>query len=134
MAENTQAYGITLPITHGPQGYFNQSYNAVDQVKSNLNLLLRTRKGERRLNPEFGSGLWSLLFENIGEDIAFVIKSAIQKDINRWMSYVKIQSIDVTNTAENSYNKIQVSVIFTVPSIGVTSPQTLDVTMNTTNI
>lgn len=95
MTIGTQPYGITLPITHGPQGYFNQSYSVLEQVKSNLNLLLKTKKGERRMSPEFGSGLWSVLFENNTEDLTPIIDSTIRKDIARWMGYVNVQSINV---------------------------------------
>lgn len=136
MATVTQPYGIVLPIAHGPQGYFNQSYSIIEQVKSNLNLLLRTKKGERRMNPEFGSGLWSILFENYTDDIGPIVESTIRSDIQRWMSYVNIQEITV-NTDDTEYKDkytIGVKVTFTVPTIGVTQPQTLEVAMNANNI
>jgi phage baseplate assembly protein W len=136
MATALQPYGITLPITHGPQGYFNQSYSIIDQVKSNLNLLLRTKKGERRMNPEFGSGLWNVLFENYTDDISALIENTIRKDITRWMSYVNVNDVQVSTNDSEFKDKytIGVKVLFTVPSIGVTQQQTLEVSMNTSNI
>lgn len=134
MATATQTYGIVLPITHGPQGYFNQSYSAIEQVKSNLNLLLKTKKGERRMNPDFGSGLWNVLFENMADDMTPIIDSTIRRDIAKWMSYVNVESVSVVNNKDNNYNRLDVSVIFTVPSIGVFDQQTLQVGMNTNNI
>ena len=134
MANNTQTYGIVLPIAHGPQGFFNQSYNVVEQVKSNLNMLLRTRKGERRMNPDFGSGLWSVLFENYNEDITPLIENTIRQDINRWMNYVSVKDVQIDTTSEQVNNKIGVKVLFTVPNAGVTQIQTLEVAMNTGKI
>jgi phage baseplate assembly protein W len=136
MATLTQPYGITLPISHGPQGYFNQSYSILEQIKSNLNLLFRTKKGERRRNPEFGSGLWSVLFENYTDDITPLIENTIRKDVTRWMPYVNIDSIQVsTNTTENNDKyRIYVKVLYTVPSIGEMETQILEVNVNAGNI
>ena len=134
MANTTQTYGIVLPVTHGPQGYFNQSISVIEQVKSNLNLLLKTKKGERRMNPDFGSGLWNVLFENMADDMTPIIDSTIRRDIAKWMSYVNVQSVSVLNNKDNNYNRLDVSVVFTVPSIGVFEQQTLQVGMNTNNI
>jgi phage baseplate assembly protein W len=134
MATTTQTYGIVLPITHGPRGYFNQSISVIEQVKSNLNLLLKTKKGERRMNPDFGSGLWNVLFENMADDMTPIIDSTIRRDIAKWMSYVNVQSVSVLNNKDNNYNRLDVSVVFTVPSIGVFEQQTLQVGMNTNNI
>jgi phage baseplate assembly protein W len=136
MATTSQPYGITLPITHGPQGYFDQSYTIIDQVKSNLNLFLRTKKGERRMNPEFGSGLWSILFENYTDDISPLIENTIRKDIARWMPYVNVSKVEVNtnNTEYKDKYKVGVTVLFTVPSAGITETQTLEASMNTSNI
>ena len=136
MATSPQAYGITLPITHGPQGYFAQSYTLSDQIKSNLNLLLRTKKGERRMNPEFGSGLWNVLFENYTDDIKPIIESTIRKDIAKWMGYINVKEIRIAVADDElpDKNAIRVSVSFTVPSAGISKLQSLDLAMNTNNI
>lgn len=132
--QSPQPYGIVLPISHGTQGYFNQSYTIDEQIRTNLNLLLRTKKGERRMNPEFGSGLWNILFEQNTEDIVGIIDSAIRKDISRWMSYVDVQSIEIDRDSDASQHRLNVSVVYTVPSVGITNEQTLNVEMNTTRV
>ena len=54
--------GITLPIQDGNSGFFQQSFDTLTQVKSNILNLLNTRPGERRMQPTFGSNLWSIVF------------------------------------------------------------------------
>jgi len=132
MATPLTTYGITLPIRYGEQGYFAQSYTLLEQVKSNLTMLLRTKKGERRMNPDFGSGLWSVLFSNVTDDLNPIIENTIRKDIGRWMPYVNVSEVEITSDRNNP-NKLDVAVKFTVPSIGVTEEQTLQVAMNTNN-
>jgi phage baseplate assembly protein W len=88
------------------------------------------------MNPEFGSGLWNILFENFSDDITPLIENTIRKDIIRWMSYVNVDSVQV-NADDSEYKdkyKVGVTVLFTIPSIGITDPQTLEVSMNTENI
>lgn len=50
-----------------------------DLIKQDLMNHFYTRKGERIMNPEFGSIIWSLLFEPLTEDI----KQQIHEDIRR---------------------------------------------------
>ena len=134
MATAAQTYGIVLPITHGPQGYFNQSHSVLEQVSTNIKMLLRTKKGERRMNPDFGSGMWSILFEQNTDNIKIIIENTIRKDIGRWMPYVNVESVNVDNTSDSTQHRINVSVTFTVPSSGVFEQQTLQVAINTTNV
>ena len=88
------------------------------------------------MNPEFGSGLWNILFENYTDDITPLIENTIRKDIAKWMSYVNVSRVQViTNDTEyKDKYKVGVTVLFTVPGAGITETQTLEVSMNTTNI
>jgi len=126
MAANRQPIGLTFPLIRGDQGYFNQSFDVVDQVKANLYLLLNTKRGERRLNLDFGSTLWDVLFEFNNDDLPGIVEQAIKKDVQKWLPYVTVKSVSVSSTdqeRDNNYVKIDVS--FTVDSMGITTPQNL---------
>lgn len=88
------------------------------------------------MSPEFGSGLWNVLFENYTDDIKPIIDSTIRRDISRWMGYVNVKEVvvEVADDELPDKNALRVSVTFTVPSAGVNRPQTLNLSMNTNNI
>ena len=63
--ENKQIpLGLNLPIRNSNSGYFECTYDTLEQRKVNIINLLNTKIGERRMQPNFGSGLWDLVFEN----------------------------------------------------------------------
>ena len=110
------AIGITLPIQRGGTGYFAQSFQTVDQVKSNIANLLQTRMGERLMQPNFGTTLHSILFDQTTDELEGRIQSSIETAIRNWMPYVNIQNIDVSQTSNNKdFNTFTVSVSFIVP-------------------
>jgi phage baseplate assembly protein W len=86
--------GITIPIQNGNSGYFDQSYDTLTQVKTNIINLLNTRPGERRMQPTFGSRLWNLVFEQNTEDLSGIAENVVREDINSWVPNVTV--IDVT--------------------------------------
>mgnify|MGYP000846084791 FL=1 len=130
MATSSQPIGILLPVKHGQAGYFNQSFNMLDQIKSNILMLLKTKKGERRMNPQFGSGLWNVLFEFNDDNLTQIVESTVRRDIERWLPYVTITKVIVKNgTNERNQYAVGISVSFIANSAGITTPQTLDVLM-----
>jgi phage baseplate assembly protein W len=118
--------GLTFPISHGPMGYFNQSFDVVDQVKSNLYLLLNTKKGERRFNLDFGSSFYNVLFNFNNEELQTILESSIKKDVRKWLPYVDIKSVTISDSDEekDGYH-VKISVVFTADNVGITSPQNI---------
>lgn len=57
--------GVSLPLSHGDQGFFAKTKTTLDQARSNIRNLLLTIKGERLGNPTFGSNLYRVLFEQM---------------------------------------------------------------------
>ena len=57
---------------------FGQSYSTEEQVISNLKNLLLTRKGERVMQPLFGTDIFDKLFENNTLDL----RSSLKKNFN----------------------------------------------------
>ena len=78
--------GVTLPFNN-PNGVFNVSYTNVDQVLSNLKNLLLTQKGERIMQPEFGTDLQYYLFEQITDELTFKeqLLGEIRSALGMWM-------------------------------------------------
>lgn len=82
------------------------------------------------MNPEFGSNLSKYIFEAEIDGIQSVIESVIRKDVQTWMPYLSIKSvsIDIGNEYRDIYT-VQVKIMFTVDSIGVSETQAVDITL-----
>jgi phage baseplate assembly protein W len=121
---NDYAIGITLPIQNG-NTFFNQSFQTKDQVKSNIKNLLLTKRGERILQPEFGSGLQELLFEFNDDNLETKIEETITQALELWLPYVNIDSIDIEQTNElKDRSRVNVSITFAISG----NPQLNEVT------
>jgi phage baseplate assembly protein W len=106
------AIGISLPIQIGNTA-FNQTFTTNEQIKSNVKNLLLTKKGERVMQPEFGSGLQELLFDFNDDTLSGKIEDAITAALEQWLQYVTVEHIDVESTSNNRDNNlVNVSVTF----------------------
>ncbi len=93
---NASPIGIVLPIRDGNSGYFDQSFDTLTQVKSNIINLLNTRQGERRFQPTFGTRLWNLIFEQNTDILKDQAINIVTEDISTWIPIVTVT--DVTST------------------------------------
>lgn len=111
--------GLTLPLTRGNNGYFDQSYDTMTQIKSNIINLLRTNSGERRMQPQFSSGLQEALFEQNLQNTPDLIKRIVETKINMWIPGVVVENVDLQisseekNTITDTY-KVYMKIIFKI--------------------
>ena len=111
---NDYAIGISLPIQITNTA-FEQTFQTSEQVKSNIRNLLLTKRGERILQPEFGSGLQELLFEQNVDDFEGRIEETINKSLEQWLPYVTAEEIEVDSSDTlRDNNRINVSVKFRI--------------------
>jgi len=104
------AIGVSLPFgVCGTNQLFNKTYSTKDQTKSNLINLLLTNKGERILNPNFGSNLKQALFEQITQSTEDDIRNIIISSANIYIPEISIVSIDIDNT-QVDYNTINITI------------------------
>jgi len=104
------AIGVSLPFgVCGTDQLFNQTYSTKDQTKSNLINLLLTNKGERVLNPNFGSNLKQALFEQITQSTEDDIRNIIISSASIYIPEISIVSIDIDNT-QVDYNTINITI------------------------
>ena len=101
--------GVRFPLDHSQEGFFYKTKTILEQAKSNMRNLLLTSKGERVMQPEFGSTLTDVLF-NQGEDVETEIDEAIREAVSNWLPYVIINEINMFQQG----NQVDVSIDFSV--------------------
>ena len=112
---NDYAVGLSLPLKNGDGGFFEQNFTSYNQAKSNLKNLLLTKKGERIAQPQFGSGLQSLLFEPIDSEFENKITDTITESVEKWLPYITIEDIFIDISDSNKdRNKVNVELKFRV--------------------
>jgi phage baseplate assembly protein W len=111
---NDTAIGITLPLQITNTA-FNQSFQTIDQVRTNIKSLLLTKRRERVMQPFLGSGLTELLFEQNDEDLEDRIENTIVQSLQSWLPYVVIDTIIIEQSNElKDRNSVEVSITFRI--------------------
>ena len=111
--------GLTLPLKSGINGYFEQSYDTLTQIKANITNFFNTRPGERRFNPQFGTKLYQYLFEQNIEGFDEILKNVIVEDMTYWFPNVIVNTVflDITTAQKNKNTDnyiISIKIQFTV--------------------
>lgn len=93
--------GIPYPIVKDPLGFIRQQ-RGVQQLKSDLLILLLTNPGERVMLPEFGTGLRDLIFDQNDQTLEDRARQMIIAAINRWEPRIVVQNIFVISDIDPS--------------------------------
>ena len=98
--------GVSLPFN--APGVFNKTYSTKDQIKSNLINLLLTDKGERIMNPEFGTDLRRSLFDNMTNSSSELLRLKIIDSINIFIPEILLEEVKVE--PDFDYNTLNVTI------------------------
>ena len=126
------ALGILLPLNKGAagkavsmnyasgsqsgNGVFESSYTTQEAAISNLKNLILTEKGERYMQPNLGTNIRTILFENNTDDIQELLQESIQEDISFWLPYISLQTVDVQSSADR--HSLSIKLLFQITNIG----------------
>ena len=103
--------GLKLPLTSGDLSTFAQTKTTFEQTKHNIRNLLLTIPGERLGQPEFGSNLHLLVFEQMDENFEDIIEATISNAIKTWLPYINIKNINF-EYGKVSENQININIDF----------------------
>mgnify|MGYP006074333531 CR=1 FL=1 len=116
--------GVSIPFSAG--AVFNKTYETKDAIKANLINYFLTNKGQRYLNPNFGSNLRSLLFENITNDSLDDIKEIIAEDLKNYFPKVSPSNLEVTG--EPDRNAVRFYMKYRIIDSNIEDQLALDIT------
>ena len=114
-ATGDAAIGMKFPIKpFSPK----LNYTTAEQIDTNLRNLVLTIKGERPMQPEFGSDVYYLIFEQLDEGtLSGLAQEAISEAVNKWMPYIDIQTIDVILRESEHICKLTIN--YRVPDLDI---------------
>lgn len=106
------------PLFATKKGNQNISYTTLDAVKTDIITLLKTRRGERVMQPTFGLGLDRYAFEPNVNSLLDNIKTDIEDSIAFWLPFVVLSKISVEATTEDKdRNRFYVEIQFSIKSL-----------------
>jgi len=86
--------GIRYPLGFSPEGFFFKTKTILEQSKANMRNLLLTSKGERVMQPDFGSRLLDIVFDQ-GSNIPTRIEEEIREVVGVQLPYININNVFV---------------------------------------
>lgn len=91
--------GMPYPITRHPLGLL-RTQSGINQIKSDLLVLLLTEPGERVMLPSFGTPLKQFFFEPNDQTLVDSARNAIIESIRRWEPRIRVTEVQVTNSRQ----------------------------------
>lgn len=94
----TASYGryLAFPFRIGDDGRTARVSDLDQHVKEELTQLILTGIGERLFQPEIGTNVRRLVFENLDEVTAGITKSTVSQAVSRWLGHrVEIEELTV---------------------------------------
>ena len=107
--------GVSLPFTG--LGVFNSTFATKDAIKNNLINFFLTGKGERFLNPTFGTGLRNLLFENIDKENVDAIDGEIRDSLRN--NFPAVLPIKINTVGTPDTNTVTFSMRYQIQDTGI---------------
>jgi phage baseplate assembly protein W len=99
--------GVAIPFTS--TSVFRTTYTTKEALKVNLINYFLTGEDERFLNPEIGTGIRALLFEQHTADIGDRMEQIVRTGISRWFPRVIINKINTTNSPDTNTFTLQLN-------------------------
>ena len=87
-------------------------------VRQNLKMLLLTIPGERVMQPDFGVGMTTYLFEPFNNSVYSEIELKIKQQVNTYLPAVRIDNITF-ESSEQDFNKLFISIAYSIPNINI---------------
>ena len=95
-----KAIGVNIPFS--ADGVFTSNYQTKDAIKTNIINYMLTGRGERFMNPTFGSGLRNFLFEQINNQKLESVAETVSQDLSLLFPKVNVIELKINPNADRN--------------------------------
>jgi phage baseplate assembly protein W len=120
--DSSTAVGVNLPFS-GP-AVFLSNYTTAEATKNNLINFFLTNPGEILLNPTFGGGLRTFIFEQITADNLNFLREDINNKISVYFPNIIVNDLLVTGQSDT--NQITVTLKYSVLNTSINDTITIE--------
>ncbi len=113
------ALSVKLPITRNTADGYTMIKDFQTLVRQNFKMLVLTSPGERVMEPQFGVGVRSYLFENFNNSVYVDIESAIRKQASIFLPVIDIRRVEFDRSNPDA-NILGIRIVYDLPDIGIT--------------
>jgi hypothetical protein len=125
---------VALPLTMSEVfGAYNLNTNFFQLAQQNLKMLILTAPGEKMMDPNFGVGLKTYLFEMNAEDTYDRITEKILEQVKIYLPFIKINDIKYAipeNNPDLFPHSLSVGITFTIIPLQLLSNLQINVEPN----
>ncbi len=105
--------GVGFPVSLDATGNL-QVAEYEESVRQSILIILGTAPGERVMRPDFGCGIYDLVFETKTATTAGKISQAVQDALLRFEARIDVLDVQVTPKWDNEGDKLLVDIIYQV--------------------
>jgi phage baseplate assembly protein W len=105
--------GIGFPVTVNEKGVL-ETAAYEESVRQSLWLILGTAKGERVMRPDFGSGIYDLVFALQTQTTAGTIAQVVREDLLLWEPRIDVLDVQVTSQSDPEGQRMLISITYQV--------------------
>ena len=113
--DNNIGYGIGYPIKVNLQGGFFLS-TGESNIEESIEIILRTKLGERLYLPNFGSRLSELAFEPINSETLLLTRTYTEEAVEKWEPRINLKEVRVEPDLKKS--SISIEIIYQIKKTG----------------
>ena len=85
-----------------------------ESIRQSIMIILSTAKGERVMRPDFGCGIYDLVFEMTTDSTAGKISQAVREALLRFEPRIDVTDIQVTPKSDDEGEKISIGIDYQV--------------------
>jgi phage baseplate assembly protein W len=111
-----------LPLTLDPDDGYALTKTIKEVARQNFKMLILTNPGERIMEPDFGVGINSFLFENNTAAVYSQIDARIREQASKYLPFIEVGEIDFNSSEVNpnlADNFLGVSIKYSIKRLNI---------------